>query len=47
MRAAAAIDVLIAAYAVANDAVVLNSDQDFGYIELATAGAVRQEYIAE
>lgn len=47
MRAAAAIDVLIAAYAVANDAVVLNSDHDFRYIERATAGAVRQEYIAE
>jgi predicted nucleic acid-binding protein len=45
-RAAAAMDVLIAAYAVANDAVVLNSDQDFGYIEIATRGVVRQEYIA-
>lgn len=47
MRAAAAFDCLIAAYAVANDAVVLNSDQDFGYLALATRGAVRQEYIAE
>lgn len=46
MRAAAAFDCLIAAYAVANDAVVLNSDRDFGYIERATHGAVRQEYIA-
>ncbi|MCQ9163640.1 PIN domain-containing protein [Arthrobacter sp. STN4] len=46
MRAAAAFDCLIAAYAVANDAVVLNSDQDFGYIEKATGGIVRQEYIA-
>ena len=46
MRAAAAIDVLITAYAVANDAVILNSDQDFGYIEIATRGTVRQEYIA-
>lgn len=46
MRAAAAIDVLIAAYAVANDAVILNSDRDFGYLERATSGAVRQEYIA-
>jgi predicted nucleic acid-binding protein len=44
-RAAGAIDILIAAYAVANDAVVLNSDRDFGYIEVATGGAVRQEYI--
>lgn len=46
VRAAAAMDVLIAAYAVANDAVVLNSDHDFGYIETATSGAVRQEYVA-
>lgn len=47
MRAAAAFDCLIAAYAAANDAVILNSDHDFGYIEIATAGAVRQEYVAE
>lgn len=47
MRAAGAFDCLIAAYAVANDAVVLNSDRDFGYIETATRGAVRQEFIAE
>ncbi len=46
MRAAGAMDVLIAAYAVINDAVILNSDQDFGYIEIATGGTVRQEYIA-
>jgi predicted nucleic acid-binding protein len=46
MRAAAAFDCLIAAYAVANDAVVLNSDHDFSYIEYATRGAVRQEYVA-
>ncbi|MGF2949084.1 PIN domain-containing protein [Microbacterium alcoholitolerans] len=46
MRAAAAFDCLIAAYAVANDAVILNSDHDFGYIELATEGRVRQEYVA-
>ncbi len=45
MRAAAAFDCLIAAYAVANDAVILNSDHDFGYIELATKGQVRQEYV--
>lgn len=30
LRAAAAFDCLIAAYAVANDAVILNSDHDFG-----------------
>ena len=46
MRAAAAFDCVISAYAVANDAVVLNSDHDFGYIEIATRGAVRQEYVA-
>ena len=47
MRAAGAFDCLIAAYAVANDAVVLNSDRDFRHIELATDGSVRQEYVAE
>ncbi|CAN5406011.1 hypothetical protein BH09ACT1_BH09ACT1_21420 [soil metagenome] len=46
VRAATAFDCLIAAYAVANDALVLNSDHDFGYIERATDGLVRQEYIA-
>lgn len=46
MRAAAAFDCLIAAYALVNDAVILNSDHDFGFIETATRGAVRQEYVA-
>lgn len=46
MRAAAAFDCLIAAYAVVNDAVILNSDHDFGFIEIATRGAARQEYVA-
>ncbi len=46
VRAAAAFDCLIAAYAVANDAVILNSDRDFGFIESATHGKVRQEYVA-
>lgn len=45
MRAAAAFDCLIAAYAVANDAVILNADHDFGYLEIATNGLVRQEYV--
>jgi predicted nucleic acid-binding protein len=45
-RAAAAFDCLIAAYAIANDAVVLNSDHDFRYIQLATRGGFRQEYVA-
>lgn len=47
MRAAGAFDCLIAAYAVANDAVLLNSDRDFGYLEYATDGVVQQEYVAE
>jgi predicted nucleic acid-binding protein len=46
MRAAAAFDCVIAAYAVVNDAAILNSDHDFGFIEIATRGAVRQEYVA-
>ena len=45
LRAAAAFDCLIAAYALVNDAVILNSDRDFGYIERATEGRVRQEYV--
>jgi predicted nucleic acid-binding protein len=47
MRSAGAFDCLIAAYALVNDAVLLNSDQDFGYIERATRGVVRQEYVSE
>jgi predicted nucleic acid-binding protein len=47
MRSASAFDCLIAAYALVNDAVLLNSDRDFGYIERATRGAVRQEYVPE
>lgn len=47
VRAAGAIDCLIAAYAMVNDAVVLNSDRDFGFIESATGGRVRQEYVPE
>jgi predicted nucleic acid-binding protein len=46
VRAARAFDCLMAAYAVVNDAVLLNSDQDFGFIEIATNGAFRQEYVA-
>lgn len=45
VRAAGPVDCLIAAYALANDAVILNSDRDFGHIEAATEGAVRQEYV--
>ncbi|MCW4385707.1 VapC toxin family PIN domain ribonuclease [Salinibacterium sp. SYSU T00001] len=47
VRAAGALDCLIAAYAIANDAVLLNSDRDFGHIERATGGRLRQEYVAE
>ncbi|GAA1447537.1 PIN domain-containing protein [Leifsonia poae] len=47
MRSAGAFDCLIAAFAVVNDAVLLNSDRDFGYIESATGGAVKQEYVPE
>lgn len=46
-RAAGALDCLIAAYAVANDAVILSSDRDFGYLAAATGGAVRQEFVPE
>jgi predicted nucleic acid-binding protein len=45
VRAAAAFDCLIAAYAVVNDAVILNSDHDFRYISIATDGVVHQEYV--
>lgn len=45
--AAGAFDCLIAAYAVVNDAIILNSDRDFGLIADAAGGAVRQEFVAE
>lgn len=45
-RTASALDCLIAAYAVENDAVILNCDPDFADIASATQGAVRQEFIA-
>ncbi len=47
IRAAAAFDCLIAAYAQVNEAIVLNSDHDFRYIADAVGGAVRQEFVAE
>jgi predicted nucleic acid-binding protein len=46
-RAAAAFDCLIAAYAMANDAIVLHSDHDFEYIGDAVGPAFRHEYVAE
>lgn len=45
-RAAGAFDCLIAAYAIANDAVILHHDNDFGYIAIAMAGRLREEHIA-
>ena len=47
MRAAAAFDCLIAAYAMANDAVVLHSDHDFGHIAAALDGEFDQEYVEQ
>ncbi len=46
-RAAAAFDCLIAAYAMANDAIVLHSDRDFACIAEAVGPAFRQEYVPE
>lgn len=46
VRAAGALDTLIAAYAIENKAIVLNCDHDFAYIERAT-GLLAQEYVAE
>ena len=47
IRAAGAFDCLIAAYALVNDAIILNSDRDFGHIADATGGTVRQEFVPE
>lgn len=47
IRAAGAFDCLIAAYAVVNDAVILNSDRDFGYIADAIEATFRQEFVSE
>jgi predicted nucleic acid-binding protein len=43
-RSAKAMDILIAAYAIKNDAVVLSCDHDYEYIAKVTP--LRQEYIA-
>ncbi len=45
IRAAGAFACLIAAYAVVNDAIILNSDHDFGFIADATSGVVRLEFV--
>ncbi|RFA21150.1 PIN domain-containing protein [Subtercola boreus] len=47
MRAAAAFDCLIAAYARVNGAIVLNNDRDFGYIADAVGESFHQEYVPE
>ena len=44
IRAAGAFDCLIAAYAVVDDAIIQNSDRDFGLIADATGGTVRREF---
>lgn len=44
VRAAGAVDILIAAYAIVNEATVLAADQDFDYI--ARVSDLQHEYIA-
>ena len=44
VRAAGAVDILIAAYAIANDATVLSADRDFDHI--AAVSDLAHEYIA-
>lgn len=44
VRAAGSLDILIAAYAIVNEATVLAADHDFGHI--ATVADLRHEYIA-
>lgn len=48
MRGAGNTDVLIAAYAIANDLTILTADHDFEHIERALgSGRFRQEFVAE
>ncbi len=44
MRGAGAVDILIAAYAIANDATILSADRDFDHIAAVTDLA--HEYVA-
>lgn len=44
VRAAGAIDILIAGYAIANDATVLSADRDFDHIAAVTS--LRHEFVA-
>lgn len=45
MRAAGAPDVLIASYALVNDAVILCADKDYLHLQEATGGKLRVEYL--
>lgn len=45
MRAAGTVDLLIAAYAIANDATVLSADRDFAAIARATGGRLRHQLV--
>ena len=48
MRGAGNTDVLIAAYAIANDLTILTADHDFEHIQRTLgAGRLRQEFVAE
>lgn len=48
MRGAGNTDVLIAAYAIANDLTILTADHDFEHIQRALgAGRLRQEFVSE
>lgn len=48
MRGAGNADVLIAAYAIANELTILTADRDFEHIQRALGpGLLRQEYVAE
>lgn len=45
MRAAGAVDVLIASYAIVNDAAVLSADRDYDAIVRATGGRLRHQLV--
>lgn len=45
MRAAGAVDLLVAAYAIVNDATVLSADRDFEAIAQATDGRLRHQLV--
>lgn len=45
MRAAGTVDVLIAAYAIANDTTILSADPDFDAIARATGDRLRHQFV--